>query len=197
MPEFINNRSGKAVTADPLDPPVTPQDAAEWLDLDVSDPILPRLIAAATEAVIGYIGKDLNPREWVVTYWDWPAYGTKHIRNVGRDTGDNARVIPLPYAQLVSVESVTVYGEVATDYIARDDALVIDGYSQDGRNEDPALVVEYTAGFEVVPEAIQQAILALVGFNYEHRGSCDAMDAMKKSGAAELLTPWRKSELFI
>jgi len=197
MAEFINNRAATAETADPLVSPVTVQEAVDWLALPASDSIIPALLLSATDAVINYIGKDLLPREWVATYWDWPATGTFHARNVGRDTGNNARLISLPYAQLISVQAVTVYGEAATEFVARKDAIVIDGYAADGQNQDPALVIEYTAGFENVPEAIRQAILAYVGFTYEHRGSCEAADAMKRSGAAELLAPWRKGELFI
>jgi uncharacterized phiE125 gp8 family phage protein len=199
MPEFINKRAGQAFTLDPVVSPVADSELVAWLSLPATEPVLAGLLKAATSAVISYIGRDLLTREWKLTHWDWPAFGTRHLANVGRDTGTDARLIDLPYGPAQSVESVERYGEATTDYVLRDSDIVINGWSSDGSNQEPALVVEYTAGFgdlaDDVPDAIKQAILQLAAFNYEHRGSCDAMEAMKKSGAAELLIPWRKAEL--
>jgi hypothetical protein len=42
-----------------------------------------------------------------------------------------------------------------------------------------------------VPTAIKTAIMMIAAFMYEHRGQCDANDAIKKSGAANLLRPYK------
>lgn len=201
MGEFTNRRAGQAVPASAV---VSPVDAAQleaWLGLPSTDPNSALLLSSATSAVIGYIGRDLLTREWVLTHWDWPVWGTMTPRSLGAQVGDFAREITLPYGPAQSVESVTSYGEPLTEFTERDDAIVTFGVGRNGLNEFPALVIEYTAGFgdtaADVPDAIKQAILQLAAFQYEHRGSCDAIMAMQKSGAAELLTPWRKAELLL
>ena len=199
MGEFTNRRAGTAVTADPVVSPVTASELEAWLGLPAADPNSALLLASATSAVIGYIGRDLLTREWVLTHWDWPVWGTMTPRSLGAQVGDFAREINLPYGPAQSVESVTSYGEALTEFTVRDEAIIVFGVGRNGLNEFPALVVAYTAGFgdtpADVPDAIKQAILQLAAFQYEHRGSCDSIMAMSKSGAAELLTPWRKAEL--
>jgi len=202
MSEFTNRKAGKAVTTDPTVSPVEMMDAMDFLGLSgSSDPLLAALLVAATDAVISFTGRDLLQRDWTLTHWDWPTYGTLGARNVGRPTGDYEREIALPYATDATVASVTSYGEALTDFINRGDAIVVRGIGQDGLNEEPALVVQYTAGFGAtaadVPQAIRQAITMLAAWMYEHRGQCDAMDGIAKSGAAWMLTPWRKAELLI
>lgn len=199
MNEFTNRRAGQAKTVQGIVPPVTLQEFADFLGVNVSDPLLPGILASASESVVGFIGRDLINRTWTLTHWDWPVWGTLAARNVGRPTGDYRREINLPYAGLQSVELVELYGDPTTDFVTRDDAIVLRGIGLSGGNDDPAIVVEYVAGFGDdagdVPESIKGAILALAAFNYEHRGTCDAHQAMKRSGAADMLAQWRKAEL--
>jgi hypothetical protein len=42
-----------------------------------------------------------------------------------------------------------------------------------------------------VPGAIRTAIMMIGGFIYDHRGGCDAEDALKKSGAMNLLRTYK------
>lgn len=202
MSEFTNRRAGQAVTTDQTVSPVDVLDALAFLSLPgTQDPLLQAMLGAATDAVINYIGFDLLTREWVLTHWDWPTYGTLAARNLGQPTGAYAREISLPYARNAEVTSVTIYGEAELTFTNRGRSIVLGGSGRGGFNEDPALVVVYNAGFgtsdDDVPLAIKQAITMLAGWLYEHRGQCDAADGIVKSGAATLLTPWRKSELFL
>ncbi len=182
-----------ARTSDPLASPVLAADLAEYLGVDATDPLLPGVLLSATDSVIQFLGYDLEPRDWTLTLWDWPYSGTKTWPNLSPSPHSLDRVIPLPYAALISVTSVEVYGSVTTDYVSRYSALVFNaGIPRDEykSNTDPAIVVNYRAGRDPVPEAINQAIMALAAFRYEHRGECDANESLTKSGARDMLKPW-------
>jgi hypothetical protein len=53
------------------------------------------------------------------------------------------------------------------------------------------LEIAYTAGMETIPAAIKYGIMQVATYLYDHRGDCDADDAIRKSGAANLLKPYR------
>ena len=200
MSEFTNRKAGIAETQAATVSPVTLAAALEFASLPgPTDPLMDSLLVAATDAVINYIGFDLIAREWTLTHWDWPTYGTLAARNLGRPTGAFAREISLPYARNANVVSVTSYGEAQLTFTNRGRSIVLRGSGRDGFNDDPALVVVYEAGFgpdaSDVPAQIKQAILMLAAWLYEHRGQCDAADGIQKSGAASFLTPWRRPEL--
>ena len=202
MSEFTNRKSGRAETAEHTVSPVPLADALEFASLPgPTDPLMEALLIAATDAVINYIGFDLLTREWTLTHWDWPTYGTLAARNLGQPTGSFAREISLPYARNATVVSVTSYGEPQLTFTNRGRSIVLRGSDRDGFNDEPAIVVVYEAGFGAdpsdVPAQIRQAILMLAAWLYEHRGQCDAPDGVQKSGAASILTPWRKPELLI
>jgi|GEM_PF-2102686 len=202
MSEFTNRKSGRAETVEPTVSPVPLADALEFASLPgPTDPLMDALLIAATDAVINYIGFDLLTREWSLTHWDWPTYGTLAARNLGQPTGSFAREISLPYARNATVVSVTSYGEPQLTFTNRGRSIVLRGSDRDGFNDEPAIVVVYEAGFGAdpsdVPAQIRQAILMLAAWLYEHRGQCDASDGVQKSGAASILTPWRKPELLI
>jgi len=200
MSEFTNRKAGRAETIEPTVSPVPLADALEFASLPgPTDPLMDALLIAATDAVINYIGFDLLTREWTLTHWDWPTYGTVSARNLGRVTGAFEREVTLPYARNAVVSSVTSYGEPLTEFINRGRSIVLVGSGRDGFNDEPAIVVVYSAGFgdddADVPAQIKQAVLMLASWLYEHRGQCDAADGVVKSGAASMLIPWRKPEL--
>ena len=188
-----------AQTTDPLQSPVTAQELADWLALDNADPLLTPMLLTATDAVIRRLGYDLLARDWTYTLWDWPVVGTPTSPSLSRQASDLDRVIDLPYAKIISLDSVTSYGAAVTGAVARQDDVAlprgVERYAYQ-INDDPALVFEYRAGFgeaaDDVPDSIKTAIKQMAGFLYEHRGACDATDAMHKSGAAVMLTPWAR-----
>ena len=183
-----------AKTTDPVVSPVSVEDLEAWLG-DVSDPILAGLLLSATDAVIQRLQYDLEPREWTLTLWDWPLMGAKAWPNVGDPTSRLKREIDLPYAAIQSVESVEVFGQASTLFVTRDDSIVFNQgvpFDRYKENEDPAIVVEYTAGLATIPPSVTDAIKMLAAFLYEHRGECDVMDALKRSGADVMIQPYKK-----
>ena len=199
MPQSHNRNSGQANALGALQSPVTAQELADWLALDSADPLLNPMLLTATDAVIRRLGYDLLARDWIYTLWDWPVVGTPTSPSLTRQASELDRVIDLPYAKVISLDSVTSYGAAVTGAVARQDDVAlprgIERYAYQ-INDDPALVFEYRAGFgetaDDVPESIKTAIKQLAGFLYEHRGACDAADAMQKSGASVMLTPWTR-----
>jgi uncharacterized phiE125 gp8 family phage protein len=186
-----------ARTTDPLVPPVTAQELEDFAVIPASDPSVPGVLLSATSAVFRFLGYDLIAREWVLTLWDWPQFGANTYPNLSRRPNTLGREIALPYGNVLSVESVDIYGDELTNFIRRDRAIILPiGLAREEykENADPAIVVKYTAGFGAtsadVPGEIRQGVLMVAAFLYEHRGHCDALDLVKRSGAAEMLQPW-------
>ena len=165
--------------------PVTVADLATFLSVESTDPLLPGMLQAATDAVIRHINLDLLEREWV---------GIVPVPQSGRlQLSPSLYTWPmfeLPYTGLVSIEAVTGNSGQTMDYTIeasrRPARITVHGW--DRLSE---LRIEYTAGMAVVPAAVKTAILMAAGFLYEMRGGCEASDALKKSGAAGLLRPYR------
>lgn len=187
----------QARTSDPLVSPVDAEDLADWLGVDDTDTLLDPLLLSATDAVVNHLGLDLLAREWTYTLWDWPAVGTPTSPSLSRQASYLDRDVRLPYANLLTLESVTSYGAEVADVIPRNDSIIlprnVERYAYQ-LNEDPALEVVYSAGYgnaaDDVPEGVKSAIKVMAAYMYEHRGECDATDAMRKSGARELLAPY-------
>lgn len=186
----------KARTIEPIQPPVTVDDVADFLVLpDSSDPGLTGVLIAATSAVIERLGYDLKAREWTATQWDWPVTGTRISPSLAKGTYKLQREISLPYAGILDVLDVELYGMPA-EFVQRDDSIVIQPKIREDyfkTNEHPAIFVRYRAGFgetaEDVPQAIKEALIMLAGYMYEHRG-CKIQDAMSLSGAGVVLAPY-------
>lgn len=182
-----------AYTNDELVSPVSAQALADWLRLDdTSDPLLASMVLSATQCVIDYIQRDLMPRDWQVTYHDWPK--SRQGRQLHYGWPGYQDGVELPYAQLISVDTVTVYGELLT----ADEYTVINELPAKVRfktitqqSNQPAVVVTYRAGFDSVPQAIKTAITMIAAFMHAHRGACEASQAITLSGAATLLHPYR------
>src|SRR5690554_4134678 len=151
------------------------------------------MLRAATGQVINFIGYELEPRAYTVRYWEWPTGGTMTFPSLAPSGGYYRREITLPRAQIISVESVKIQGELTTDYTKRRDSIVFGTgvpFSLDYDRQTPALEIEYTAGFDPVPEPLKEAVLTLATYLHMHRG-CDTSDALRKSGAEQALIPWR------
>ena len=184
-----------AVTNDELISPVSTQELADWLKMDDnSDPLLAGLLLSATQCVIDWMQRDLLPRDWSVTYNDWPKPRQGVQLKYGWPGYQDS--VDLPYTQLVSVDSVTVYGQA----FATEDYLILAGNPAQVRfknffsqpiTDSPAIVITYRAGFDVIPQSIKTAITMIAAYMHQHAGACDASEAMTKSGAATLLHPYR------
>lgn len=203
MNEFLNRRGYSAKPAGPIVSPVTEQELADWLGLpDAADPTLPALLKAAAGSVIQWLGLDVLARDWTLTHNYWPTNGTMSSPSLSGQNGHYKREISLPYANLLSISDVALYGDLTTDYNVLGDTVVLDfnvfRTEVDGTNENPAIVINYRAGFgeaDDVPEDVKTAITMLAAYNYEHRGGCSAGNALAESGAAQVLAPYRSGDM--
>jgi hypothetical protein len=165
--------------------PVTAQEFADFVGVSASDPLISGLLQAATDAAIGYINQDLLQREWVGIV---PVPGLARLQL--SPYIDPPNTFELPYTALVSVENVTANGGEAMQYTLQDQRrpakITVHGW--DFLSE---IKIEYTAGMANIPVAVKSAIMMIAAFLYDHRGGCDASDAIKKSGAANLLNRYR------
>lgn len=201
----MNRTAPYARTTDPLTAPIDLSVLADWVGVDDHDRALPIVAQSATGAVVRYLSRDLIARDWVTIYWDWPVIGTKHPVSISRYNGRYRKQIDLPYASLISVASVELYGKTLTEFVEREDSIVIPSTIRTvlayGQNDEPAIRVQYRAGFgecdDDVPDEIIHAVLMLASFYYEHRGECDVNQALHRSGAADALNPWRHPRVMI
>ncbi|MCK4957747.1 MAG: phage gp6-like head-tail connector protein [Planctomycetes bacterium] len=181
----------------------TAQELADWLGVDVTDPLLPVMNITATAAVIEFLYSELIDRERVVVYQDWPVVGTPTGRSLSRQDAQLSATVELPYARLQTVTSAEVAGDLSTDYTVLDtlpSKLEFDSISISTASDVPALKVQYTAGVGTiaeVPQTIKTAVLMAADFLYNNRGSCSASDALDKSGAATLLAPYMAKVVII
>ena len=186
--------SAVAYTTDPLVAVGTVARLADWLRLDDdTDPVLPGLLITATDLVRAYIGKELNPREYIAEWQHWPFEGTATHPNLSPQNIVYKDRVKLPWAALISVESVEVYGESATytAIIPRAEVCLPKIPTIESTCENPAIKIEYTAGFATVPESIIEAVIMVAGFLFSRRGDCTTTNPIMESGAAQLLTPYR------
>ena len=187
------------VTLDPLVSPVTAQDLIDWGKLDSDDPRINPSLIMATSLTISFLSLDLLQRTWTLTHDDWPTVGTVSGSKLSRQTYGNNTRVDLLYANLVSVPIVKVNGEI----LAADSYRLIAGkpwqiefqtFSTAASyfKEFPAIEIEYEAGYAVftdIPEPIRQAILVTANYLVMNSG-CNTGNAIKDSGAAELLRPF-------
>lgn len=184
-------------TNEPLVSPVFASELVRYARLDSDDPMIDTVLLSATSAVFSFLKQDLTTRTWTLTYKDWPIEGTTSTASsISRQNYAYRQRIELPYANLVSVESVTVNGEIVTDYqVIKGKPYMVEfdtiGYTQD---DNDALVVTYKAGFgdstADVPQAIRNAIMMTASYIHAHNGACDYTDALNASGAKQLLIPY-------
>ncbi len=186
----------------PLDPRLTPvnsdADLADWLGVDISDPLLPTMNAMATSAVVEYLRFELVSRERVVVYQHWPLVGTVSPVSISRQYARVLDTVELPYAKVLeSVTSVTTSGELNTDYQVQDTTPISLRFETIPINSVagvPAVAVRYIAGYgttDDVPQPVKSAALMAADYYYTNRGGCTAQDALTESGAASILGPYR------
>jgi hypothetical protein len=123
-----------------------PVELAEWLNVDVSDPLVTAALRAASRRFRGAVGH--------------------HVSKVVGDTvtldGDGTRVLLLPAVPVTAVTSVTVTGTAlvaGTDFEWSDDGMLerLNGCGWPCRYR--SVTVVYDHGWDPVPEDIQEAII--------------------------------------
>lgn len=178
--------------------PVTNQELADWLRLDDdTDPILAGILTTVTGYAIERLQSELINRERKTIYENWPIVGTTGDCHISRSEARRAQEIVLPYARLQSVDLVQLYGDTFTSYIEQDTSpaqIFIEAPTLTSDGTQPAIVLEYTAGFGAtaadVPEAIKTGIKMMAASMYEHRGQCSVADAWNSSGAGLIMQPY-------
>lgn len=167
---------------------VTSAALADFLGVDATDPLLPGIALAATYAAAAYLQRAITVTQYRAEFDQWPTLGSYNPRDLSRPQQAAKCFLELPMTgPLVSVQSVESAGQTVTDY-------TMSGGNPSrlrmAATEGP-LVVEYTAGWATVPEWAKNAVMQLAAFMYEHRGQCDAQQALDRSGAASMLAPFR------
>ena len=176
----------------PLTAAATPAELAEYLGLiaDQSETppniaMLNGLLLAATQAVIDATGVQIVSRDFVVLYDYYPqtrpAFGGLAPLNS----------VPAPWISFV-VYPVTELAAVTVG----DDLLPPADYEHDAARlrflslVNGRIALGLTAGTPT--EWGKAAVLAVAAYMYEHRGGCDAGDAVKQSSAWALIKGQRR-----
>lgn len=175
-------------TDDDLASPVSAVELAVYLGLiddDASgapqEAMLEGLLLAATQAVIDFTNVEVVQRSWTAK---WDRYPERNVPYGGLApiAALGAWWVTLPRWPVVSVDSVSADSWTA--------------HLQTGRVEltgpETPLVIEYQAGYDQAPAWAKEAIKLIAAYLYDHRGECDASDAITKSGAKALLWPRRR-----
>lgn len=176
---------------------ITDAELADFLGVDETDTLLPSFAQSATSLVIEYLERELITRARTVVYNEWPVFGTYSHPSISPNNSTISTKLKLPYAGALSVESVTIGGDLFTDYQlmkGRPDYLQFKAIALSTDAFVPAAVIEYTAGYGAigdVPQGIKSAVLMLAAYLYAHRGACDVGTAIKQSGAASMLAPYK------
>lgn len=182
--------------AGPAQEPVTLAEAKAFLRLDdeAEDGLVSTLITAARLHVEGITGRALLAQSWRVVLDAWP-----------RD-----RSVRLPVTPLMSVAAVTAYDadgvghEIAVAQFWPENGSLLLPLNVAGMpvlRERQGIEVDYVAGFgtdpEDVPADIRQALLALVGYWFEHRDAVivAGSGAVVPTGFDRLVAPYRSVRL--
>lgn len=169
--------------------PATPSELAAFLGCDPTDTLLPGILIAATDGAEVWLNRAIVEREYVAYWSDWPNTGAVNYRDLSHDSNGPACYVELPYTGPATVTAVEVSDTAFTAYSLRmTNPVRLYAYPQQG-----GLSVTYTAGWEVadVPGAIKQGIIEAAAFMYEHRGACDAQDALMRSGGADKMRRYK------
>lgn len=193
--------------------PVTVSELAAWGGgLSVSDPLLAPMLSSSREMVESYLGAALITQTWQQFYdlnilreewWDGIREGAT------TDLVCLPRSFPFNKWPIASVTSVTFYDETDIAFLSDPATYYVDKYSRPSnialrfgfiwpvttyRVRD-ACVIECITGYGAagasVPEPIKSAIKALAAYSYDHRGECEAEEAIVKSGAYNFLRPYK------
>lgn len=176
-------------TADALISPVSAADLADFIGVDVTDPLLQPLLLTASQTFVDYTSHELHARDYTLKMDRWPERqpGYSGLYPMPASLG---WWIDLPMQPVISVDDVTLAGTSVEfeDDLASRPARVFANYGAG------PVIVLYRAGYEYgedIPADILQGIKMLAAYLYEHRGSCEAADPVKASGASMLWTRYK------
>ncbi len=165
-----------------IESPVDIFELAEWLGgMDDPDPVLYGIALSATDIVINYLNRDIYSRDWVLVIPEKRGSAKTLSRLTSQEEW-----IELPYTGLIEVKAVSV-DSTAYEYETEDGnpaKVKVTGYTEG------EITITYTAGFVTIPQVIKDAVKMVSVYLYENRGA-DSSDAVKKSGAANLLKRYR------
>lgn len=169
--------------------PATPSELADFLGVDPTDTLLPSILVAATDGAEVWLNRAIVEREYVAYWPEWPNTGAINFRDLSRDNDGAACYVELPYTGPATVTAVELSGEAFTAYTTKP-TNPVRLYAAAPCGD---LTVTYTAGWpeENVPGAIKQGIIEAAAFMYEHRGECDAQDALTRSGGADKIRRYK------
>lgn len=177
---------------------ITAAEFAAFVGTSETDPLIPILSASATDSISRYLELELINRQRRMTSIFWPVVGTDTSPSLSRPDAKLNEDIKLPYSHAAcTLDSVLAYGEVVTPDLLKGKPFIIrfDTFPTitfDG--DELALDVTYTTGYgtiDDVPINIKMAVLNLAAYMYEHRGECDAAQALYKSGAADMVASYK------
>lgn len=182
-------------TADPIVSPVTPAELAAFLSITYSasdDALYNSFLLAATERCIAYTNQELLERTYLLRT-DYTPMRQDGLSGVGIMHSYQDWWINLPVTPVTSIIEVTVNGEITDDYFEDLDSRP----ARVEPNQYGAITVEYLAGHETAASISPQLLLGIkmmAAYLYEHRGTCDVIEATHKSGAASL---WSTSRVMV
>lgn len=145
---MINSEFQVEVIDDLVSEPVTLQEAKDYMRIssDAEDDLIEELITSARERMEKYTGLSLGEKT-LRTYWFYFHVPTE-----------------IPYGPVTDIISVVDDNDVELEYTARGlQYKVLEAYSTQG------VLIEYQAGFAVVPKGLKLAILKQVSTDYENR----------------------------
>lgn len=145
---MINSEFQVEIITDLVSEPVTLQEAKDYMRIssEAENDLIEELITSARERVEKYTGLSLGQKT-LKAYWLYFHTPSE-----------------IPYGPITAINSVVDDNDVALEYTARGlQYKVLEAYSTQG------VLIEYEAGFAVVPKGLKLAILKQVSTDYENR----------------------------
>lgn len=208
-----NNTYGHTLVTRAASEPVSVSELRDTLKLEIGNEeiLLQNLIIEATEEIEKRYNLAMLTQSWKLTLDNWPGSALDWwdgVRDgaVTEAYGDHAaRWVTLPRYPLQSITSVKTYNSAGTPTtLTVSDYFDVDISSKRGRmilkdgqvwptaeRSNNAVEITYVAGYGDspfdVPAPLRRAVRQMAAYLYQHRGDCDAGQAIKESGITSTL----------